>query len=146
MFIFYSLTSFLFKLHGAAYGKGIYLSPSSSISFGYSGMNAQCNLISILLCIENDPFIQRLPLLKDASIFFETFPLCSEMGKGRHQIPTKEELIKKYNHINKIKQVDHHSRLSRICRDALLFSVSYPVFSSSLRNSRGKPGFCKTGT
>lgn len=26
------------KLHGAAYGKGIYLSPISSISFGYSGM------------------------------------------------------------------------------------------------------------
>ncbi|KAM9352337.1 protein mono-ADP-ribosyltransferase PARP6-like [Symphorus nematophorus] len=51
------------QLHGAAYGKGIYLSPISSISFGYS-----------------------------------------EMGKGRHQIPTKEELIKKYNHINKIKQ------------------------------------------
>ncbi|KAE8296158.1 Poly [ADP-ribose] polymerase 6 [Larimichthys crocea] len=50
------------QLHGAAYGKGIYLSPISSISFGYS------------------------------------------MGKGRHQIPTKEELIKKYNHINKIKQ------------------------------------------
>lgn len=25
------------KLHGAAYGKGIYLSPISSISFGYSG-------------------------------------------------------------------------------------------------------------
>ncbi|TKS73596.1 Poly [ADP-ribose] polymerase 6 [Collichthys lucidus] len=51
------------QLHGAAYGKGIYLSPISSISFGYS-----------------------------------------EMGKGRHQIPTKEELIKKYNHVNKIKQ------------------------------------------
>lgn len=28
---------FPFKLHGAAYGKGIYLSPISSISFGYSG-------------------------------------------------------------------------------------------------------------
>lgn len=27
------------KLHGAAYGKGIYLSPISSISFGYSGRN-----------------------------------------------------------------------------------------------------------
>uniref|UniRef100_A0A8C6UV24 Poly [ADP-ribose] polymerase n=1 Tax=Neogobius melanostomus TaxID=47308 RepID=A0A8C6UV24_9GOBI len=27
------------QLHGAAYGKGIYLSPISSISFGYSGMN-----------------------------------------------------------------------------------------------------------
>uniref|UniRef100_H3AHJ0 Poly [ADP-ribose] polymerase n=1 Tax=Latimeria chalumnae TaxID=7897 RepID=H3AHJ0_LATCH len=26
------------QLHGAAYGKGIYLSPISSISFGYSGM------------------------------------------------------------------------------------------------------------
>ncbi|XP_076589332.1 protein mono-ADP-ribosyltransferase PARP6-like isoform X2 [Chaetodon auriga] len=51
------------QLHGAAYGKGIYLSPISSISFGYS-----------------------------------------EMGKGRHQIPTKEELIKKHNQINRIKQ------------------------------------------
>ncbi|XP_071343907.1 protein mono-ADP-ribosyltransferase PARP6-like isoform X2 [Trachinotus anak] len=51
------------QLHGAAYGKGIYLSPISSISFGYS-----------------------------------------EMGKGRHQITTKEELIQKYNRINKIKQ------------------------------------------
>ncbi|XP_059191625.1 protein mono-ADP-ribosyltransferase PARP6-like [Centropristis striata] len=51
------------QLHGAAYGKGIYLSPISSISFGYS-----------------------------------------EMGKGRHEMPTKEELIKKYNQINKIKQ------------------------------------------
>lgn len=31
--------SFQTKLHGAAYGKGIYLSPISSISFGYSGRN-----------------------------------------------------------------------------------------------------------
>ncbi|KAI3370669.1 hypothetical protein L3Q82_007232 [Scortum barcoo] len=51
------------QLHGAAYGKGIYLSPVSRISFGYS-----------------------------------------EMGKGQHRLPTKEELIKKYNKINKIKQ------------------------------------------
>ncbi|XP_069564206.1 protein mono-ADP-ribosyltransferase PARP6-like [Brachyistius frenatus] len=51
------------QLHGAAYGKGIYLSPISSISFGYS-----------------------------------------EMGKGQHQISTKEELLQKYNRINKIKQ------------------------------------------
>ncbi|XP_028440331.1 protein mono-ADP-ribosyltransferase PARP6 [Perca flavescens] len=51
------------QLHGAAYGKGIYLSPISSISFGYS-----------------------------------------EMGKGRHKMPTKEELIQKYNQINKNKQ------------------------------------------
>ncbi|KAK2917701.1 hypothetical protein Q8A73_004447 [Channa argus] len=50
------------QLHGAAYGKGIYLSPISSISFGYS-----------------------------------------EMGKGQHQVPNKEELMKKYNRINKIK-------------------------------------------
>uniref|UniRef100_A0A8C8DKH5 Poly [ADP-ribose] polymerase n=1 Tax=Oryzias sinensis TaxID=183150 RepID=A0A8C8DKH5_9TELE len=28
-----------FQLHGAAYGRGIYLSPISSISFGYSGEN-----------------------------------------------------------------------------------------------------------
>ncbi|KAM7396896.1 hypothetical protein PAMP_019901 [Pampus punctatissimus] len=51
------------QLHGAAYGKGIYLSPISSISFGYS-----------------------------------------DMGKGQHQVPTKEELMKKNNRINKIKQ------------------------------------------
>ncbi|XP_072241244.1 protein mono-ADP-ribosyltransferase PARP6-like [Leuresthes tenuis] len=51
------------QLHGAAYGKGIYLSPISSISFGYS-----------------------------------------EMGKGRHQMSTKEELIEKYNRINTSKQ------------------------------------------
>uniref|UniRef100_UPI0037E9AD91 protein mono-ADP-ribosyltransferase PARP6-like n=1 Tax=Semicossyphus pulcher TaxID=241346 RepID=UPI0037E9AD91 len=51
------------QLHGAAYGKGIYLSPISGISFGYS-----------------------------------------EMGKGRHQMPTKEELIKKYNHLNQVQQ------------------------------------------
>lgn len=49
------------QLHGAAYGKGIYLSPISSISFGYS-----------------------------------------EMGYGQHQLPNKEELIKKYNQINKL--------------------------------------------
>ncbi|XP_062245704.1 protein mono-ADP-ribosyltransferase PARP6-like [Platichthys flesus] len=51
------------QLHGAAYGKGIYLSPISSISFGYS-----------------------------------------EMGKGRHQITAREDLLKKYNRMNKIKQ------------------------------------------
>ncbi|XP_041853993.1 protein mono-ADP-ribosyltransferase PARP6-like [Melanotaenia boesemani] len=51
------------QLHGAAYGKGIYLSPMSSISFGYS-----------------------------------------EMGKGQHQMPNKEELKEKYNRINKAKQ------------------------------------------
>ncbi|XP_049579379.1 protein mono-ADP-ribosyltransferase PARP6-like isoform X1 [Syngnathus scovelli] len=51
------------QMHGAAYGKGIYLSPISSISFGYS-----------------------------------------DMGKGQHQIPSKEELLKKYNHINIIQQ------------------------------------------
>ncbi|XP_015248986.1 PREDICTED: poly [ADP-ribose] polymerase 6-like [Cyprinodon variegatus] len=51
------------QLHGAAYGKGIYLSPISNISFGYS-----------------------------------------DMGKGQHQIPTRDELIAKYNRINIIKQ------------------------------------------
>ncbi|XP_029952017.1 protein mono-ADP-ribosyltransferase PARP6-like [Salarias fasciatus] len=51
------------QLHGAAYGKGIYLSPVSTISFGYS-----------------------------------------EMGKSQHQIPTRKELIQKYNRINKIKE------------------------------------------
>ncbi|KAF3854977.1 hypothetical protein F7725_023032 [Dissostichus mawsoni] len=71
------------QLHGAAYGKGIYLSPISSISFGYSGMNAHFRThVSLKL----------------------TLPLCAEMGKGRHQMDTKEELIKKYNQMNRINQ------------------------------------------
>ncbi|XP_061826305.1 protein mono-ADP-ribosyltransferase PARP6-like isoform X4 [Nerophis lumbriciformis] len=57
-----------FQMHGAAFGKGIYLSPISSISFGYS-----------------------------------------DMGKGQHQVPTKEELLGKYNRINKV-QKDHPGR------------------------------------
>ncbi|KAA0715285.1 Poly [ADP-ribose] polymerase 6 [Triplophysa tibetana] len=51
------------KLHGAAYGKGIYLSPISSISFGYSGM-----------------------------------------GKGQHRMPTKDELVQRYNRMNTMPQ------------------------------------------
>ncbi|OXB81962.1 UNVERIFIED_CONTAM: hypothetical protein H355_004045 [Colinus virginianus] len=51
------------KLHGAAYGKGIYLSPISSISFGYSGM-----------------------------------------GKGQHRMPSKDELVQRYNRMNTIPQ------------------------------------------
>ncbi|XP_031666336.1 protein mono-ADP-ribosyltransferase PARP6 isoform X1 [Oncorhynchus kisutch] len=52
------------QLHGAAYGKGIYLSPISSISFGYSGM-----------------------------------------GKGQHRMPTKDELVQRYNRMNTVPQV-----------------------------------------
>ncbi|XP_072348981.1 protein mono-ADP-ribosyltransferase PARP6 isoform X10 [Scyliorhinus torazame] len=52
------------QLHGAAYGKGIYLSPISSISFGYSGM-----------------------------------------GKGQHRMPSKDELVLRYNRMNTIPQV-----------------------------------------
>ena len=33
------IVSAVLQLHGAAYGKGIYLSPLSSISFGYTGYN-----------------------------------------------------------------------------------------------------------
>ncbi|XDV28474.1 hypothetical protein PO909_031780, partial [Leuciscus waleckii] len=51
------------QLHGAAYGKGIYLSPISSISFGYSGM-----------------------------------------GKGQHRMPTKDELVLRYNRMNTMPQ------------------------------------------
>ncbi|KAM8972408.1 protein mono-ADP-ribosyltransferase PARP6 isoform 1-T1 [Pelodytes ibericus] len=53
------------QLHGAAYGKGIYLSPISSISFGYSGM-----------------------------------------GKGQHRMPSKDELVQRYNRMNTIPQVN----------------------------------------
>ncbi|XP_028812870.1 protein mono-ADP-ribosyltransferase PARP6 isoform X2 [Denticeps clupeoides] len=55
------------QLHGAAYGKGIYLSPISSISFGYSGM-----------------------------------------GKGQHRMPTKDELVQRYNRMNTIPQPVPH--------------------------------------
>uniref|UniRef100_A0A8C5QR16 Poly [ADP-ribose] polymerase n=1 Tax=Leptobrachium leishanense TaxID=445787 RepID=A0A8C5QR16_9ANUR len=54
------------QLHGAAYGKGIYLSPISSISFGYSGM-----------------------------------------GKGQHRMPSKDELVQRYNRMNTIPQASH---------------------------------------
>lgn len=37
------------KLHGAAYGKGIYLSPISSISFGYSGKRLPAPLVPPVL-------------------------------------------------------------------------------------------------
>ncbi|XP_029993052.1 protein mono-ADP-ribosyltransferase PARP6-like isoform X1 [Sphaeramia orbicularis] len=57
------------QLHGAAYGKGIYLSPISSISFGYS-----------------------------------------EMGKGQYQMCTKDELMTKYNGINKFKEQPGQAR------------------------------------
>uniref|UniRef100_A0A9J7X6K9 Poly [ADP-ribose] polymerase n=1 Tax=Cyprinus carpio carpio TaxID=630221 RepID=A0A9J7X6K9_CYPCA len=39
------------QLHGAAYGKGIYLSPISSISFGYSGKKKQTKVTYFLTCI-----------------------------------------------------------------------------------------------
>ncbi|TRY90171.1 hypothetical protein DNTS_033356 [Danionella cerebrum] len=58
-----SCSYLLSKLHGAAYGKGIYLSPISSISFGYSGM-----------------------------------------GKGQHRMPTKDELVQRYNRMNTMPQ------------------------------------------
>ncbi|ROL42126.1 Poly [ADP-ribose] polymerase 6, partial [Anabarilius grahami] len=58
-----SCSSLSSKLHGAAYGKGIYLSPISSISFGYSGM-----------------------------------------GKGQHRMPTKDELVQRYNRMNTMPQ------------------------------------------
>uniref|UniRef100_A0A8C6WVD4 Poly [ADP-ribose] polymerase n=1 Tax=Neogobius melanostomus TaxID=47308 RepID=A0A8C6WVD4_9GOBI len=57
------------QLHGAAYGKGIYLSPNSGISFGYS-----------------------------------------EMGYGQHNLPSKEELINKYNRINRLTEEPAHGR------------------------------------
>ncbi|NXD63309.1 PARP6 polymerase, partial [Eolophus roseicapillus] len=59
VFFFASYTKL--QLHGAAYGKGIYLSPISSISFGYSGM-----------------------------------------GKGQHRMPSKDELVQRYNRMNTI--------------------------------------------
>lgn len=37
------------KLHGAAYGKGIYLSPISSISFGYSGKTYSLAILTLFI-------------------------------------------------------------------------------------------------
>ncbi|XP_055085396.1 protein mono-ADP-ribosyltransferase PARP6 isoform X1 [Periophthalmus magnuspinnatus] len=70
------------QLHGAAYGKGIYLSPISSISFGYSGM-----------------------------------------GKGQHRMPTKDELVQRYNRMNTIPQT--------FC---LCFKQSRPIQSRFLQS------------
>lgn len=57
--------SFQPKLHGAAYGKGIYLSPISSISFGYSGRNGlflaighYVNLISFSRPVSSTMWVQ----------------------------------------------------------------------------------------
>uniref|UniRef100_A0A8C8JF91 Poly [ADP-ribose] polymerase n=1 Tax=Oncorhynchus tshawytscha TaxID=74940 RepID=A0A8C8JF91_ONCTS len=60
------------QLHGAAYGKGIYLSPISSISFGYSGM-----------------------------------------GKGQHRMPTKDELVQRYNRMNTSRPIQSRFLQSR---------------------------------
>ena len=59
-------------------------------------------------------------------------PLCTEMGKGRHHIPNKKEFIKKYSHINKIKQVDYHSQFDKIHISFLsFFCISSYVLSLS---------------
>ncbi|XP_061578437.1 protein mono-ADP-ribosyltransferase PARP6-like isoform X2 [Cololabis saira] len=97
------------QLHGAAYGKGIYLSPISSISFGYS-----------------------------------------EMGKGQHQMPTKEELIMKHNRINIIKQFEEQQGQSRfpqsqnlnciaLC-EAVCFNSDYLKRSAETREHLGVYG------
>lgn len=45
------------------------------------------------------------------------------MGKGRHQIIAREELLKKYNRINKVKQVLQIIISSRIYRNSHLFRL-----------------------
>uniref|UniRef100_A0A8C5HB52 Poly [ADP-ribose] polymerase n=1 Tax=Gouania willdenowi TaxID=441366 RepID=A0A8C5HB52_GOUWI len=57
------------QLHGAAYGKGIYLSPISSISFGYSGRNEDqlcvimlfysLNHVTSVSCLQSRPIQSR---------------------------------------------------------------------------------------
>lgn len=63
------------KLHGAAYGKGIYLSPISSISFGYSG--------------------KRLPVLPSPACAPVPIP-C--MGPGRFGIVPAGEAAHEWQH------------------------------------------------
>lgn len=57
------------KLHGAAYGKGIYLSPISSISFGYSG--------------RDDSFLPRSGLSPCLPLCWLS-PLCVFQWPGSH--------------------------------------------------------------
>uniref|UniRef100_A0A669D803 Poly [ADP-ribose] polymerase n=1 Tax=Oreochromis niloticus TaxID=8128 RepID=A0A669D803_ORENI len=49
------------QLHGAAYGKGIYLSPISSISFGYSGRNGSSPFrpLSLILTVITSKDLQK---------------------------------------------------------------------------------------
>ncbi|XP_078541150.1 protein mono-ADP-ribosyltransferase PARP6 isoform X2 [Lissotriton helveticus] len=83
------------QLHGAAYGKGIYLSPISSISFGYSGM-----------------------------------------GKGQHRMPSKDELVLRYNRMNSIPQVLVQSPHISICPRAGIYQASSRSIQSRFLQSR----------
>ncbi|XP_069480745.1 protein mono-ADP-ribosyltransferase PARP6 isoform X2 [Ambystoma mexicanum] len=88
------------QLHGAAYGKGIYLSPISSISFGYSGM-----------------------------------------GKGQHRMPSKDELVLRYNRMNSIPQVLVQSPHITLCPRAGIYQASKAHFSAGGRSTAEDP-FC----
>uniref|UniRef100_A0A674MW05 Poly [ADP-ribose] polymerase n=1 Tax=Takifugu rubripes TaxID=31033 RepID=A0A674MW05_TAKRU len=65
------------QLHGAAYGKGIYLSPISSISFGYSGRNSS-SLHHPLLFLESR---HRVPDNNSLFSFFETVITSKDLQK-----------------------------------------------------------------
>ncbi|KAM4766216.1 protein mono-ADP-ribosyltransferase PARP6 isoform 2-T2 [Cyanocitta cristata] len=103
------------QLHGAAYGKGIYLSPISSISFGYSGKRLPalpgpaCAPIPIP-CMGPGRF--SIVLAGEAvhewqhPISIPSTPASSQpgMGKGQHRMPSKDELVQRYNRMNTIPQ------------------------------------------
>lgn len=52
------------------------------------------------------------------------------MGKGQHQMPTREELIRKYNQINKMQQVCHHLANTFLWQSAQTRPLLSLIFSS----------------
>ncbi|KAF7224196.1 poly [ADP-ribose] polymerase 6-like [Nothobranchius furzeri] len=88
------------QLHGAAYGKGIYLSPISNISFGYS-----------------------------------------EMGKGQHQVPTREELLKNYNKIKKMEE-EQPGQTRFLCSHNLNCVALCEVITSKVLQKHGHIWVC----
>lgn len=120
-----------FQLHGAAYGKGIYLSPVSSISFGYSGITGiRCISVNIKTCCD--------------------CPASSaEMGKGRHRMPTKEELRRNCKPVNKQKQVAYCRSVMNSWNSRMHFFPTLCSLLSYLSNSSSSRvllGSCTIGT
>ncbi|KAI4830962.1 hypothetical protein KUCAC02_002563 [Chaenocephalus aceratus] len=96
------------QLHGAAYGKGIYLSPISSISFGYSVILEHfiftCGIFPCSLVVP-------LGVVFDRCGRWASGLLSPSLdGKGQHRMPTKDELVQRYNLITS-KDLQKHGNI-----------------------------------